>query len=145
MQLLIFYILNLPHFSSFQVFCLHIKVNNNNLSTLQTGKIHENFQYLFNEIRGQFQNFPPRRRGPGRGLGGLYSIECPRIGGKKTISLKRFFSPTRAPAGPPENLIYPLTFRARPVDKSVQGGKYDKKKKNLTVMTTIFMKRENKT
>ena len=99
MQLLIFYILNLPHFSSFQVFCLHIKVNNNNLATFQTGKIHENFQYLFNEIRGQFQNFPPRRRGPGRGLGGLYSIECPRIGGKKTISLKRFFPPTRAPAG----------------------------------------------
>ena len=140
-----FYIPNLPYFSSFHLFCLHIKVNNNNLSTLQTGKIHENFQYLFNKIRGQFRNFPPRRRGPGRGLGGLYSIECPRIGGKKTISLKRFFPPTRAPAGPPENLIYPLTFRARPVDKSVQGGKYDKKKKNLTVMTTIFMKRENKT
>merc|ERR1711873_205121 len=128
-QLLLFYILNLPHFSSFQVFSLHSKVNNNNLSTFQKGKIHENFQYLFNEIRGQFQKFSPRRRGPGRGLGGLYSIECPRIGGKKTISLKRFFSPTRAPAGPPENLIYPLTFRARPVDKSVQGGKYDKKKK----------------
>ena len=69
------------------------------MSTLQTGKIHENFQYLFNKIRGQFRNFPPRRRGPGRGLGGLYSIECPRIGGKKTISLKRFFPPTRAPAG----------------------------------------------
>merc|ERR1711873_257279 len=81
------------------LFCLHIKVNNNNLSTFQTGKIHENFQYLFNEIRGQFKNFPPRRRCPGRGLGGLYSIECPRIGGKKTISLKRFFPPTRAPAG----------------------------------------------
>ena len=94
-----FYIPNLPYFSSFHLFCLHIKVNNNNLSTLQTGKIHENFQYLFNKIRGQFRNFPPRRRGPGRGLGGLYSIECPRIGGKKTISLKRFFPPTRAPAG----------------------------------------------
>ena len=57
MQLLIFYILNLPHFSSFQVFCLHVKVNNNSLSTFHTGKIHENFQYLFNEIRAQFQIF----------------------------------------------------------------------------------------
>ena len=84
---------------SFQVSCLFIKDNSNNLSTLQTGKTHENFQYLFNKISGQFRNFPPRRRGPGRGLGGLYSIECPRIGGKKTISLKRFFPPTRAPAG----------------------------------------------
>ena len=80
------------------------------MSTFQTGKIHENFQYLFNEIRARFQNFPPRRRGPGRGLGGLYSIECPRIGGKKTISLKRFFSPTRAPAGPHKNVLYALTF-----------------------------------
>ena len=112
---------NLPHFSSFHVFCLHIKVNNNNLSTSQTGKIHKNFQYLLIEIRGQFQNFPPRRRGPGRGLGGLYSIECPRIGGKKTISLKRFFSPTRAPAGPPQNPIYPLTFTSGPSIKAYKG------------------------
>ena len=107
-----FSIINHGHFSflgqriffhhSFQVSCLFIKDNNNKLSTFQTGKIHENFQYLFNEIRGQFQNFPPRRRGPGRGLGGLYSIQCPRMGGKKTISLKLFFSPTRAPAGPPK-------------------------------------------
>ena len=116
---------------SFQVSCMIIKDNTNKLSTFQTGKIHENIQYFLNKIRDQFQNFSPRRRGPGGGLGGLYSIECPRIGGKKTISLKRFFSPTRAPAGPPENLIYPFTFRARPVDKSVQGGKYDKKKKIL--------------
>ena len=98
-QLLIFYILHLSHFSSLQVFYLFIKVNSNNLSTFQTGKIHENFQYLFNKIGAHFQKFSPRRRGPGRGLGGLYSIECPRIGGKKTISLKRFFPPTRAPAG----------------------------------------------
>ena len=28
---------------SFKVFCLFIKDNNNNLSTFQTGKIHENF------------------------------------------------------------------------------------------------------
>ena len=127
MQLLIFYILNLPHFSSFQVFCLHIKVNNNNLSTFQTGKIHENFQYLFNEIRGQFQNFPPRRRGPGRGLGGLYSIECPRIGGKKTISLKRFFSPTRAPAGPHKNVLYALTFMRGPSETNNNDKKERKK------------------
>merc|ERR1712243_396501 len=132
---LIFYILNLSHFSSFQVFCLHIKVNNNNLSTFQTGKIHENFQYLFNEIRGQFQKFPPRRRGPGRGLGGLYSIECPRIGGKKTISLKRFFSPTRAPAGPHKNVLYSLTFMRGPSktnnnDKKQNKTKQKNKQKN---------------
>ena len=123
-----FYIPNLPYFSSFHLFCLHIKVNNNNLSTLQTGKIHENFQYLFNKIRGQFRNFPPRRRGPGRGLGGLYSIECPRIGGKKTISLKRFFSPTRAPAGPPQNLFYPLAFTWGPSIHAYKGENTTKKK-----------------
>ena len=132
---LIFHILNLPHFSSFQVFCLHVKVNNNSLSTFHTGKIHENFQYLFNEIRGQFQNFPPRRRGPGRGLGGLYSIECPRIGGKKTISLKRFFSPTRAPAGPPQNLFYPLAFTWGPSIHAYKGENRTKKK-NLSTSTS---------
>ena len=127
---LIFHILNLPHFSSFQVFCLHIKVNNNNLSTFQTGKIHENFQYLFNEIRGQFQNFPPRRRGPGRGLGGLYSIECPRIGGKKTISLKRFFSPTRAPAGP-QKICFMCSLSREARGKKCTRAKIGQKKRKI--------------
>merc|ERR1712243_286555 len=125
---LIFYILNLPHFSGFQVFCLHIKVNNNNLSTFQTGKIFENFSYFFNKIRVQFQKFSPRRRGPGRGLGGLYSIECPRIGGKKTISLKRFFSPTRAPAGPHKNVLYALTFMRGPSETNNNDKKQNKTK-----------------
>ena len=130
---------------SFQVSCLFIKDNNNKLSTFQTGKIHEIFQYFLNKIRSQFQNFSPRRRGPGGGLGGLYSIECPRIGGKKTISLKRFFSPTRAPAGPPQNLIYPLTLARGPSIKAHKAENTTEKKKNLTVMTVIFMNRENKT
>merc|ERR1712112_220257 len=93
-----------------------------------TGKIHENFQYLFYEIRGQFRNFPPRRRGPGRGLGGLYSIECPRIGGKKTISLKRFFLADKGSRGTSSKSDLRAPFRVRPVDKSVKGGNYDKKK-----------------
>ena len=67
--------------------------------TTQRAKTGSNFQYLLTKTWPTFPNFSPRRRGPGRGLGGLYSIECPRIGGKKTISLKRFFPPTRAPAG----------------------------------------------
>ena len=110
MQLLIFYILNLPHFSSFQVFCLHIKVNNNNLSTFQTDKIHENFQYLFNEIRGQFQKF----------------------------SLKRFFSPTRAPAGPHKNVLYALTFMRGPSETNNDDKKKpkNKQKKKTNKQTT---------
>ena len=106
---------------SFHAFCMFIKDNNSKLSNFQTGKIHENFSYFIIKHRVPFQNFLARREGPGRGLGGLYSIECPRIGGKKTISLKRYFSPTRAPAGPPQNLIYPHTVTWGPSIKAYKG------------------------
>merc|ERR1712243_263959 len=134
---LIFYILNLPHFSGFQVFCLHIKVNNNNLSTFQTGKIHENFQYLFNEICGQFKKFPPRRRGPSRGLGGLYSIECPRIGGKKNYQFKAFFLPDKGSRGTSQKCALRAHFHARPVgnEQQRQKTKQNKTKKQTKKQT----------
>ena len=122
---------------SFQVSCMIIKDNTNKLSTFQTGKIHENFQYLFNEIRGQFQKFPPRRRGPGRGLGGLYSIECPRIGGKKTISLKRFFSPTRAPAGP-HKICFMCSLSREDRRKKRTRAKIGQKKRNQSINLDFF-------
>ena len=133
-----FYVPNLPYFSSFHLLCLHIKVNNNNLSTFPTGKIHENFQYSLNKIRGQFQNFPPRRRGPGRGLGGLYSIQCPRMGGKKTISLKLFFSPTRAPAGPPKICFTRFLSREVCSTWNIVRGSWSQLKK-ITLKEAFFM------
>merc|ERR1712002_1125160 len=69
---------------------------------------------------------PPFKQAKSMKTFNIYLIKS--VANFKIFSLKRFFSPTRAPAGPPQNLIYPLTFRARPVDKSVKGGNYDKKK-----------------
>ena len=103
-------------------------MNDSKLNIYQTVRFTQNFKYLFSKSMVPFQNFSPRRRGPGRGLGGLYSIECPRIGGKKTISLKRFFSPTRAPAGPPQNLFYPLAFTWGPSIHAYKGENTTKKK-----------------
>ena len=88
-------------------------------------KIPSNFSYLFTKTRLPFQKVSPRRRGPGRGLQGLYSIVKPRIRRVCTISFFCFHSPTRAPAGPGK-IYFSHTHSCRSVDKENKINKHQK-------------------
>ena len=96
------------------LFACSLRTITANYPTFKQAKSMKTFNILLLNIGSHFKIFSLAAKALAGAWGGLYSIECPRIGGKKTISLKRFFSPTRAPAGPHKNVLYALTFMRGP-------------------------------